>query len=171
MPITYDSIFTQTLNAPTSSITFSSIPQTFTDLVVVYSVQDNTSGTGFSNVQFHLNSDTGANYSWTGLYGNGTSATSHRSANATAGWGGYMSSISGVFSPGIMHIQDYSNTTTFKSAIVRSNFGALSPNTTTVVELTVSTWRNTAAITTLKLNGAISFATGSTFTLYGIKAA
>lgn len=70
-----------------------------------------------------------------------------------------------------MHIQDYSNTTTFKSAIVRSNFGALSPNTTTVVELTVSTWRNTAAITTLKLNGAISFATGSTFTLYGIKAA
>jgi hypothetical protein len=65
---------------------------------------------------------------------------------------------------------NYSNTTTFKTTLVRSgtSTGSSFPGTTAIVEM----WRSTAAINRLdiKANG-VNFAVGSTFTLYGIKAA
>jgi len=171
MDKTYEPIAAQTLGSAAASVTFSSIPQTYTDLVLICSVQDNTTGQIQSNVQIQFNNDTGSNYSWTGIYGNGTSAVSHRQNNSTSAWAGYMSSASGVFSPIVFQIINYSNTTTFKTTISRANLGTLNPNTTTITEGVVSLWRNTNAISTVKINGAISFATGSTFVLYGIKAA
>ncbi len=171
MPSTYTPIATQTLGSSASSVTFSSISGSYTDLVLVMSVQDNSSGTNFSNVQVQFNNDTGTNYSWTELYGNGSSALSQRASNYEGCWAGYMSSVSGVFSPIIFNVMNYSNTTTFKTTLSRANLGAQSPNTTTVTEAVVSTWRSTSAITTLKVNGAISFIAGSTFTLYGVKSA
>lgn len=168
---TYEAIATQTLSSSAASVTFSSIPSTYTDLILVCSVRDNTTGTAFSNVQFQYNGDTGSNYSWTEFNGYSTFTQSQRSSNTTGAWGGYMSSIAGIFTPMIIHIMNYSNTTTNKISLGRSNLGASSPNTNNYVEGIVSIWRNTAAINSIKLNGAISFASGSTFSLYGIASA
>lgn len=171
MAVTYEAIALTTLASTTSSVTFSSIPNTYTDLVLVCVAQDGTSGTAFSNVQFQLNNDTGANYSWTEMYAYSTTATGQRSSSTTGGWAGYMSSVSGTFSTHILNFLGYGNTTSYKPILSRAGLGAVNPNTTTAVQATASLWASTAAITTIKLNGAISFAAGSTFSLYGIKAA
>ena len=81
MPITYATIATTTLGTAAASVTFSSISGSYTDLVLVVSPISN-SGTGVDNsIQF--NSDTGSNYSLTGLYGNGSSGVSYRKSSRT----------------------------------------------------------------------------------------
>lgn len=170
MSSTYTPISTTTVTSAISSVTFTSIPQTYTDLVIVISATDGTPGTSFSNIQFRFNSDTGTNYSWTEMYGNGTSGTSHRGTSTTGGWGGYMSSIASIFSAHTLNVMNYSNSSIFKTTIARNNFGALSSSTNRVTGANVSLWRNTNAITSITLNGAISFASGTTLSLYGIKA-
>lgn len=174
MDKTYEPIATQTLGSTVNSVTFGSIPQTYTDLVLIFFVQDNASGSTFANAQIQFNGDTGSNYSWLEMYGNGTSAVGQSANNNTTIWGGYISTVSGVFSANSMQIMNYSNTTTFKSTIGRANLGVTSPNTTTVTEAIVGCWRNTNAISSIKINSANAgtlFSVGSTFTLYGIKAA
>ncbi len=62
MPATYEPLATTTLGSAASSVTFSSISGSYTDLVVVFS---GTAGGGNSNLILTFNSDTGSNYSWT----------------------------------------------------------------------------------------------------------
>ena len=63
----------------------------------------------------------------------------------------------------IINIQNYSNTTTYKTALVRYNNGGV------IVEGIVNLWRNTAAITQIDFgNSSANYLAGSTFTLYGI---
>ena len=77
---TYTPIYAQTLSSATSSITFSNIPTTFTDLVLVFN--GTRSAAGETNLRF--NDDTASNYSRTFLYGDGTSAVSGRQSNTTS---------------------------------------------------------------------------------------
>ena len=78
MPATYQPIETQTVSGTsTSTVTFSSIPQTYTDLVLVSAI---TQSADVSNY-LRFNSDTGTNYSRTRLVGTGSSATSVRGTN------------------------------------------------------------------------------------------
>ena len=163
---TYVPINTQTLGSAAASVTFSSIPQGYTDLVLVVSAKSNTATLDYTRIRF--NSDTGSNYSRTYLGGNGSSAYSGRDSNATSYIDGYAeATASGIYSPTIYNIQNYSNTTTYKTILSKgesanSGAGAI-----------VGLWRNTAAITSINisnLNGN-SFDTGSTFTLYGIASA
>lgn len=157
MPSTYDKIQSQTISASTG-VTFSSIPSTYTDLVIICVGQD--SGGGYIRTRF--NSDTGTNYSRTILRGNGTSATSASGSNET-----------GIFfdfetTPGtaIANVMNYSNTTTFKTVIHRSN------NTSGTVAANANLYRSTSAITTISLAAGDGGSTlTGTFTLYGIKAA
>jgi hypothetical protein len=79
---TYEAIATQTLGSAAASVTFSSIPGTYTDLVVVIA---GTLTTGSDNVSFQLNGDSGANYSVTVLTGDGSTASSGRASNLTDG--------------------------------------------------------------------------------------
>jgi hypothetical protein len=81
MPATYEPIATTTLSTATNSITFSSIPQTYTDLRLVWNL------TGKSNTNdpgFRLNGNTGNTYSLTYLNGNGTSASSGKFTSGQA---------------------------------------------------------------------------------------
>ena len=65
-----------------------------------------------------------------------------------------------------IQIMNYSNTTTYKTALSRSN------NANTGTDAIVGLWRSTAAINSIVvLISGNQFATGSTFTLYGIKSA
>jgi hypothetical protein len=165
MPSTYTPIATQTLGSTTATVTFSSIPSTYTDLVLISSAKFATGGSA-GTFHFQFNGDTGTNYSYTYMQGNGSSAISGRGSNATIGvLGQGGNSSNNEFGIGIAQIQNYSNTTTNKTVLTRAN------ESSSVVQAWVSMWRNTNAINSILINGAYSFATGSTFTLYGVKSA
>ena len=160
---TYTPIQTFTVSgSSTNTITFGSggtIPQTYTDLIIV-AVAANTTGTADLTVRF--NNDSSSNYSRTYLYGTGSSAGSDRESNATSlKTLGYFGTSQGN---GIMHIMNYTNTTTYKTVISRN--GSASVNTGAYVGL----WRKTPeAITRIDIGLASgNFTAGSTFTLYGI---
>jgi hypothetical protein len=161
---TYTPIATQTLGSAAASVTFSSIPQGYTDLVLVSSILG-SDGTNDSNASIRFNSDSGSNYSRTTLSGDGSTAASFRTSNATRGLlqasGYYSSTIPTVI---ITNINNYSNSTTNKTVISRANLSTWS------TEATVNLWRNTSAITSLTLVLATgTFASGTTFSLYGIQ--
>jgi len=160
---TYTPIATTTLGSSTSSYTFSSIPSTYTDLVLVVQTQWTTSGNSDAAVRF--NGDTGTNYSRTWVEGNGTAASSGRASNENQMY--ILGYFSNTISTEIMQIMNYSNTTTYKTAINRESANPADSN----VGIKCGLWRSTAAINSITLLGSKSFAAGSTFTLYGIAAA
>lgn len=163
---TYSTIATQTLGSTASSVTFSSIPSTYTDLVLISSCAVTVTPKDLA-VQF--NSDTGTNYSRTALYGEGTSAGSVRSTNQSIIYLDYYGWITTALGEqiNITHIMNYANSTTFKSVLARSN------NASSGVDAVVGLWRSTAAINSITILATSSgvFSANSTFTLYGITAA
>lgn len=164
---TYSTIATTTLASAAASYTFSSIPSTYTDLVLVISCQM-TGGGGASAVLLQFNGDSATNYSVTFMTGDGTSATSSRNSNQSSLNLGLGTDAAGQVATNIMQIQNYSNTTTYKTVLSRA--GIAGDRTRAYVGL----WRATpAAISSIAItnNGATNFAIGSTFTLYGITAA
>jgi len=161
MPVTYRPIATQTLGSTASTVTFSSIPSTYTDLILISSPISTSNGNQFT---MRINSDSGSNYSATYLTGNGTSAASYRRTSATSIIPDYLGAIdTTVKTVYQINFMNYSNTTTNKTILIRSSTGY-------AVEAVVALWRSTSAITSFSLSMP-DFATGSTFTLYGIKAA
>jgi hypothetical protein len=164
MTATYEKIATTTLGSTASDITFSSITGSYTDLVLIENGKVSAGGGSYSRIRF--NSDTGSNYSATYIYGNGTAAGSDRYSNQTFIPVNYVAAIETNFNHNsIINIQNYSNSTTYKTVLARSN------NAATATDAAVALWRSTSAITSITyyLNSG-SWATGSTFTLYGIKA-
>jgi len=162
---TYVPIATQTLGSSASTVTFSSIPSTYTDLVLI--MQSATTPSA-DDIGMRFNNDSGTNYSSTAVSGNGSSAYSDRSSNALSIQLDYRSYDSTTLSRmSVINIQNYANTSTYKTAILRNS------NANVGVEATVGLWRSTSAITRVDLYGigGNSFASGSTFTLYGIAAA
>jgi hypothetical protein len=168
MPVTYEPIATQTLGSAAASVTFSSIPSTYTDLILIVNA-GMSSGAGY--VSFQLNADTTmSNYSCTYIRGDGSTAASGRYSGALGRFNisGADIKATSVAANIILHFQNYNNSTTFKTVLNRQN------DTTSAVSSGVSLWRNTNAITQILLKEADSGAnwvTGSTFTLYGIKSA
>jgi hypothetical protein len=172
MPLTYESIATQTLGTATASVTFSSIPSTYTDLVLMISVRSTRTGDPQDFPSIRFNSDSATNYSRTSMQGTGATANSSRFSNESYLYGPFISTASaasGVFTPVIYNIQNYSNATTNKTVVWRSS---QSENN---VMAGVGLWRKAPeAITSIAISLAatgLNFAADSTFTLYGIKAA
>ena len=164
MPTTYEPIATTSTSSSTTTILFNSIPQTYTDLIIVASTSLVTS-TPINNYFVTYNSDTGTNYSGTYVGGTGTSTSSGRNSNQTRLDISYQPSTQ--MGNIIFQVFSYSNTTTFKSSLSRSN-----NYTGGMVFLYTGLWRSTAAITSISITaGTTNIATGSTFSLYGIKAA
>jgi hypothetical protein len=159
---TYTPIATQTLGSAAASVTFSSIPQGYTDLVLVMSVKGSTAN--FPTLRF--NSDSGSNYSRTILTGNGSAASSERGTSETGAAINFnaQTSTSEFNYNSITHIQNYSNSTTYKTQLTRANQAALG------VDAIATLWRNTAPITEITIyTNTGNHAAGSTFTLYGIQ--
>jgi hypothetical protein len=167
---TYTPIATTTLGSAQASYTFSSIPQTYTDLVLVASAKSGLTTT--TQVKLTFNSDTATNYSWTRLLGDGSAASSARGTTQAYVEVGYIAGNSGSVQPDmfILQIQNYANSTTYKTLLSRwSSMNAANAYVAAVVGL----WRKTPeAITSITLApDSTNFQTGSTFTLYGIAAA
>lgn len=163
MTATYDCIATTTLSSAQSSVTFSSISGSFTDLVLVFAGAQTGAGVTYFGIRF--NSDTGSNYSYTAIAGDGTTATSNRGSNQSYIYIALGSPITSGQNNAIVHFQNYSNTTTYKTVLGRAN------NAAERTEAGVALWRSTSAITSMAISiAANNFASGSTFSLYGIKA-
>lgn len=161
MPATYEPIATTTLGSAASSITFSSIPGTYTDLVLIFAGKGNSSN---DDLRLQFNGDTGTNYSRTDLYGDGTSAASAR------GTGG--ADIRIAASDGLdtnmaflkVDIFSYAGSTN-KTCLVSWSHDK---NGSGYVYNQVGLWRNTSAITSVRLSLNTQFAANTTATLYGI---
>lgn len=162
---TYTPIATQTLASAASTVTFSSISQSYTDLVVIL---NGGVTSGQPAVWFRINSDSASNYSFTRLTGNGTSALSSREINqAQANVASYAGMNTTLNANIIVQIMNYSNATTNKTILSRANLASDG------LEAAVNLWRKTPeAITNIQFltSSGTNFAIGSTFTLYGIKA-
>ena len=162
---TYTQIASTTLGSAASSVTFSSIPATYTDLVLVV----NGGGSANINVSMQFNGDTATNYSITALAGDGTTASSTRRTSQTAmrldenSYTGTTLAAANI----IVSIMNYANTTTYKTVLSRSNNAAV--GTSAIVGL----WRATPAAINQVVINAIggNWITNSTFNLYGIAAA
>lgn len=162
---TYEAIATQTLGSATASVTFSSIPSTYTDLVLVTNVK---AVSGTTDLVCRVNGDTGTNYSWTALAGNGGTAYSTRESNFSRGYLEYVAYIGSALNfNSITSFMNYANTTTYKTFLSRGN------NASYGAGAVVNTWRSTSAITSILiyLDNSANLDTGSTFSLYGIKSA
>ena len=111
-----------TVNGTGSSptVSFTSIPSTYTDLVLITSGSTTTSGTGAGNLRLVFNSDTSSSYSDTSLYGTGTSALSGRDPSGTFMYMGMVGQASEIANS-IIHIMNYSNTSTYKTIIGRGD--------------------------------------------------
>jgi hypothetical protein len=161
---TYTPLATTTTASSAASVTFSSISGAYTDLVIVSNGGSSTS----TDLHIQFNGDTATNYSRTVLSGSGTAATSTRQSSVAyyrASAQGYLNTSFPNF-VGLINIMNYSNTTTYKTALSRTN------NAGTGLDASVGLWRNTAAITSITLFTDVgTFTNGSTFTLYGIASA
>ena len=169
MAATYEPIASTTLGSAASSITFSGISADWTDLVLVC-VDRSTDNNAYGNLRF--NSDTSSNYSRTRLMGYSGGALSTRDSNATSIHGGLSAlnnATSGIFGVSVHHVLSYANTSVYKTTL---SAAADPSNTDSTVMRVVGLWRSTAAVTSLTyLHASANFATGSTFSLYGIQAA
>jgi hypothetical protein len=157
---TYVALQAQTLTTTTASVTFSSISQAYTDLVLVISAK-NTTGQNYETF-IRFNSDSGSNYSQTFLQNYAGSTQTGRNSNITEIRPGKTNNLS--FDANIININNYSNSTTYKTTTSRGNNADF--NTSVLAGL----WRNTAAITRIDVicESGASYTAGSTFTLYGI---
>lgn len=168
MSATYESIATFIANGSASDYEFTSIPQTYTDLVIV--CQGRTANSvGEQAILVYLNNDFSGLGSYTEVRGDGSSATSSRITGANGLRVGYFpgaNATSGNVGQCNFSILNYANTTTNKTMIARG--GVASSSSTASVSL----FRSTSAITRVGIAtfGAGNFISGSTFTLYGIKA-
>jgi hypothetical protein len=166
MATTYEKIATTTLGSASGSISFTSIPSTYTDLRISFTGTDDASA-GYT-LRLNYNSDTGNNYSFTRLNGDGSSASS--SSNATIDYI-FCGSLPSANVPMFCGIDIFSYAgSTFKTALITS---ATDRNGAGYINQNIGLWRSTSAITSvqLALYSPGAFKIGTTATLYGIKAA
>lgn len=172
MAATYTLISSNTLSGSAASITFSSIPSTYTDLVLRVSARS-TRTANSNNLDLRLNGDSSALYSYTNIYASGTSVASQRGSAATEIFVGTMpaaNATANTFLSAEIYIPSY-------TASQNKPLGSISVfenNSATVNEIdgNANLYRSTTAISSITLYsgaGSFNFDTGSSFYLYGIK--
>jgi hypothetical protein len=169
----YESIATTTLPSSTSIVTFSSIPSTYKHLQVRWIARsDRASFADYFKVTF--NADTGSNYSWHYVQGNGSTAATNNSTssgltsfilNRAAPGAGQNSN---VFGAGVIDVLDYADTNKYKTT---RTLGGFDDNSVGEISLQSGNWRSTSAVTslTLTIGAGVNFVQYSSFALYGIK--
>ena len=168
----FDSIATVAVGVGGSStITFSSIPSTYTHLQIRGIVRDNRAVSTDQDMKMTFNSDTAANYSSHALYGSGASAASSSEVSSNYALIGSSigdSALASTFGVVVCDILDYTNTNKYKTTRSLSGFDL---NGAGYVYLNSGNWRNTAAITQIDVTpySATAFKQYSHFALYGIK--
>lgn len=164
MANTYTLIEAKTLGSSTASITFNSIPNTFTDLSLVISGRDDNVGSTGSWSTFEFNGSIAPSGQY--LFGPGSNpvgaGTAHKAPLENGG-----GSTANTFSNSSFYMPNYANTSYNKSYTVD---GVVENNATEAYQVLIAgSVATTNAITSIKVTpGAGSWASGSTFYLYGI---
>ena len=169
MTSTYEKIASTTLGSNQTDITLSSIPATYTDLVLVFQYASQTND---NNAYMYFNSSQGTAYSRTYFAGSPNGATSARNSNTNKiDFTPQIGAGTSLNTPGLIiaNILNYSNTTTNKSVLVRDNATQNSGAQQTM--MVAGIWRNTSAINSVTVGtGAGYLVSGTSITIYGIKA-
>ncbi len=172
-PSSFESIATTTLSG--GSVTFSSIPSTYKHLQIRLTGRYSAASSSASAYALQINGDTGANYAFHSLDGDGVGAN----ANATTSFSGYMllsymprnNALTNTYGAGIVDIIDYASTN--KNKTIRS-FGGVSLNggSGEMVQLASGLWSSTSAINSISIVAYGNNWDGNTsVALYGIKGA
>jgi hypothetical protein len=153
VPTSYESIDTVTVGSGGSaSVSFTSIPADYTHLQV-RGILRSTRALSQAGVLFRLNSDTGSNYSFHGLLGDGSGAFSNGSTNDTyINMGEFPAgnASSGIFGAFVVDILDYKDTNKYKTIRLLAGVDVNGTVATFgVVGLTSGLWQNTNAITSI----------------------
>lgn len=162
---TYEPIATATLSSAAASIDITSIPSTYTDLVVIV---EGISSASVNGICLRYNGDSSNLYTITQLGGNGTSVGANRRASQSfinLTYTGYWTSS--TRSTIIINIQDYANTNKYKTCLSRHSTAAIG------VDYVTGLWRSNNAINqvTITNDGSGNIGAGTSVTVYGIKAA
>jgi hypothetical protein len=171
----YESIATTTVGSGGSStVTFSSIPSTYTHLQVRCLVKTNRTSSNLSSTPFIFNSDSAANYSCHEFNGNGSSVSTVATSNGSnidVGRVSGNSSSANVFGVEVIDILDYKDTNKYKTVRILNGFDN---NGSGVAAFASGSWRSTSAITSITFQtpyDSTLYLQYTQFALYGIKGA
>lgn len=166
----YESIATVTVGSGgVASIDFTSIPSTFKHLQLRGSVRSSQASAG-SSLRMRFNGDSGSNYDYHAIYGNGSSAAAENIAPVNIMLVGNCpaaSSGSNIFNANVIDLLDYTNTNKYKTVRFLDGYDT---NGGGQVTFGSDLWMNTTAITSISITAATgNFVQYSQFALYGIK--
>ena len=162
----FESIASATGTGSSGTITFSSIPSTYTSLQIRYQFFTSVAGNA---LRVRFNGDTGTNYARHNLYGNGTTVSAGGNATQSFLTPGSNANGPSATSPvvGIIDIHNYSSTTQYKTL---RGLSGVDQNGAGDVNLNSGLWLSTSAITSIELyTGSSNWTTSTVFSLYGIK--
>jgi hypothetical protein len=167
MANTYTLIQAQTLASAAATVTFSSIPATYTDLVLRLSARNNDGGGGVIRIYFNGDTTASSGYSSTGLRGDGTSASSPRSTPASSYSIDTNAETANTFTSLEMYIPNYLATTSKQISV----FNAMENNATAAKIEAFALLNQNTTISSINIftSGSLVFSVGSSFYLYGIK--
>jgi hypothetical protein len=172
-PSSYESIATVTATGGEVSLTFSSIPGTYSSLQIRGIARANDAGTGATDMSIRFNSDSGSNYAYHILQGTGSTVSASSGAtqtlmytfrNVVGGGAG-----SGIFGGVLLDVHDYASTSKYKTLRAFAGSDRNTTDTTYRVQLSSGLWQSSSAVTSVTLGCGDGFAAGTTFALYGIK--
>ena len=172
MATTCKLIAKSTLGADAASVTLGSggtIPQTYTDLLLIMSVRSTKTGANWGNIALTFNAS-GSGYKRRLLYGNGSSATSTSNTSASNLSYHYATAASApadTFGSIEIYIPNYAGSTyksTSSTSVTENNA------TAAFIAADAGLWENTAAITSIEIDedDSNNLKSGSSFFLYGI---
>ena len=170
----FDLLETQILTSATNTISFTgldSLAANYNHLQLRAVMQDTDTGTNLNRMDVQLNGDTGTNYTYNYLNGNGSTVNGSYGQNydafkmfdvISAQVGGTSTAFAGI----IMDILDFSNPN--KNTTGRSMGGGVQDGTNEKdIMVANGTWLNTAAVTQIDIKNTRNYTIGSRFSLYG----
>lgn len=167
-PSSYESIATSTPSG--TSVTFSSIPQTYKHLQIRVISRTTRNDAAVDGIYMRLNGDTAGNYSYHFIQGNGSAASATAGTNTTTMVGAFLGAdaqtAASIFTASIWDILDYTNTNKYKTTRSLTGYDA---NGAGGITFASGNWRNTNAVTSITMLAEGNFVANSHFGLYGIK--
>jgi len=167
---TYEQIATTILSSSAASVTFdlTGLGATYRHLQLRSTSNTTATGVNATNLAARFNSDSGSNYAFHILFGDGSSVTSAAATSSTSVSIGDMPNNTSIFGAAITDILDFASTT--KNKTVRSQVGLHAPSSMIRTALRSGVWLSTSAITSITITSSSdSLKTGSRFSLYGIR--
>lgn len=172
MAATYTSLLSTTTTSAASTVTVENIPSTYTSLVVVVRTYSTWTSDNGTRINMRFNGVSTDSYSTTAVEANGSTIYNERQSGAGVSyiWVGRNNNNNGgntQKSTTIINIENYSNTTGYKTAFIR--WGARQNQRP--IGMSTGTWRSNNAINSISFFTDANMAAGTEIEIYGILAA